>query len=231
MAGTLYIVATPIGNLADITQRALDTLRRVAVIYAEDTRVSAKLLVAYDITTPMESFHQHSTDRRVEQVVERLRAGDEVALISDAGTPGINDPGGMLIQAVTEREPDATIVPIPGANAAVAALSIAGVPADAFRYRGFVPQKKGRQTFVRSVAEDTGTQVFYESKHRIVKLVGELAAALAQAGQEDRKLIVARELTKKHESTYRGTAAQVADQLSGAPILGEFVLVVGPYRS
>ena len=228
MNGTLYIVATPIGNLADISSRALDTLKSVSVVYAEDTRVSAKLLKAYEIETPMESFHQHSSSAKTERIIEQLQQGADIALISDAGTPGINDPGGLLIQSVLEQLPDVTIVPMPGPNAAIVALSISGFPADTFRYRGFVPQKKGRQTFMQSVAQEADTQVFYESKYRIEKLLEGLAEAFEQSDQEHRSIVLARELTKKHETIYRGNVVEVLAQLKESSVLGEFVVVIGP---
>lgn len=226
--GTLYVVATPIGNLQDVSLRALSTLRDVALIAAEDTRVSAKLLAGYDIATPMVSYHQHSGIGKLTQIIEQLRQGNDVALVSDAGTPGINDPGGRLVEEVSREIPDVPIVPIPGPNAAMAALSVSGVPADRYIYLGFVPHKKGRQTFFRSATERAETQVFYESKHRISKALEQLTTALKESGQQDRKVIVARELTKKFESIYRGTASDIVEAIPPDERLGEFVVIVGP---
>lgn len=225
---TLFVVATPIGNAQDISSRGLETLRQVVLIAAEDTRVTAKLLALHDIRTRMISYHQHSGTGKVNQIIERLRQGEDVALVSDAGTPGINDPGGKLVAEVVRELPDADIIPIPGANAAVTALSVSGVPADRYSYLGFVPHKKGRQTFFREIPERKETQVFYESKHRILKGLEQLSAALQEHEQSERKVIVARELTKKFESLYRGTAATIAGLIPQDELLGEFVVIVGP---
>lgn len=223
--GTLYIVATPIGNLDDLSRRARDTLAAVSVIYAEDTRVTAKLLQSQNIDTPMKSYHQHSTEKVVEGLVQVLRDGSDVALVSDAGTPGINDPGGALVAHVLRELEGVVITPIPGPNAAIAALSVSGFPADRYRYLGFVPHKKGRQTFFAQLAEHSETQVFYESKHRIQRALEQMRNVLGE-----RSIVVARELTKQFETFYRGTAAEVAEQLTDDEIRGEFVVVVGPLK-
>ena len=228
--GTLYIVATPIGNLDDLTPRALETLKKVKLILAEDTRVTAKLLHVKEIATPMRSFHQHSSDKVIEKVIEQLSAGDDIALVSDAGTPGINDPGGVLIEGILQARPDAHVVPIPGSNAAVTALSIAGFPADRFAYLGFVPNKKGRQTFFRELTERPETQVFYESKHRIIRALEQLVEAFSEAEQSERSVVVARELTKQFETIYRGTAEEILAQLIDGETRGEFVVVVSPRK-
>ncbi len=223
--GTLYVVATPIGNLEDITLRAISVLGSVDLILAEDTRVTRTLLERYNIRVPVVSYHQHSSLRRVEEVIEHLERGERCALVSDAGTPSVNDPGSMLIQRVLDALPDTRIVPIPGPNAAIAALSISGFPADAFTYLGFPPHKKGRQTFFRKVGELPGTLVFYESKHRMRKALEELRDT-AELG--DRPVVVVRELTKQFETTYRGTIDRVILQLTDEQVRGEFVVVVGP---
>lgn len=225
---TLYIVATPIGNLQDISLRAIEVLKSVDGIYCEDTRVTAKLLGHFDIQKPLHAYHQHSDERVVAHIVEALGSGQTLALVSDAGTPGINDPGGRLVQQVLERVPDIQIVPLPGANAAITALSASGFPADRFQYWGFVPHKKGRQTFFADLAATDDTVVFYESKHRIAKAMEQLGTALEAAGTAHRPMMVARELTKKFETLYRGTAADIAPQLSGDNGLGEFAVVVAP---
>lgn len=228
--GTLFIVATPIGNLDDLTPRALETLRNVALILAEDTRVTAKLLQVKEITTPMRSFHQHSSDKVIANVIDQLSSGDDIALVSDAGTPGVNDPGGMLIEGILKARPDAHVVPIPGPNAALTALSIAGFPADRFAYLGFVPNKKGRQTFFGQLTERLETQVFYESKHRIVRALEQMIEAFVEADQPDRAVVVARELTKQFETIYRGTAEEILAQLIDGETRGEFVVVVAPRK-
>lgn len=224
----LYIVATPIGNLQDITLRALEVLKSVDAIFCEDTRVTAKLLAHFDIKKPLHAYHQHSDERVVAQVADMLGEGNTLALVSDAGTPGINDPGGRLVQQVLALVPTMQIVPIPGANAAVVALSASGFPADRYQYWGFVPHKKGRQTFFTDLAATEDTVVFYESKHRILKAMQQLREALEKGETPNRPLLVARELTKKFETLYRGTAAQIEPQLVGDNGLGEFVVVVAP---
>jgi 16S rRNA (cytidine1402-2'-O)-methyltransferase len=228
--GTLFIVATPIGNLDDLTPRALATLRKVSRILAEDTRVTAKLLQANDIDTPMRSYHQHSSRKVVSDVIEQLEAGDDIALVSDAGTPGINDPGGRLVEQVLAAVEGVRIVPIPGPNAAVAALSVSGFPADQYVYLGFAPNKKGRQTFFAALARHPKTQVFYESKHRIVRALSQMKEVFEKAGMSDRRVLVARELTKKFETLYRGTGATIMDMIPDSDLRGEFVVVVGPHK-
>lgn len=224
---TLYVVATPIGNLEDITLRALDVLRSVHTILAEDTRVTKRLLERHNISIPVLAYHQHSGLARVEHIIQFLKDGRDLALVSDAGTPGINDPGGKLIAEVLLTSPETKIVPIPGANAAAAALSASGFPADHYAYLGFPPHKKGRQTFFKEIAEIPNTVVFYESKHRIQKA---LEALRDVAAIGERPLIVCRELTKQFETIYRGTIDQVITDLSADKVLGEFVVVVGPIR-
>lgn len=228
--GTLFVVATPIGNLDDVSSRMLKTLEQVSLILAEDTRVTAKLLQKKGIETSMQAYHQHSSDKVTDNIIGRLQAGDDIALVSDAGTPGINDPGGKLIASVLEEVPDIKIVPIPGPNAATTALSISGFPADRYRYLGFVPHKKGRQTFFKALTQCSETQVFYESKHRIIRALEQMAGAFKEADQEDRKTVLARELTKQFETIYRGTALGVLAQLSSDEVLGEFVVIVAPYK-
>ncbi len=224
----LYIVTTPIGNLQDITLRALEVLKSVDAIFCEDTRVTAKLLAYFDIKKPLHVYHQHSDERVVAQVATMLGEGKALALVSDAGTPGINDPGGRLVQQILALVPDMQIVPIPGANAAVVALSASGFPADRYQYWGFVPHKKGRQTFFADLAVTEDTVVFYESKHRILKTMQQMQEALEKAETPARPVLVARELTKKFETLYRGSAAHIASQLTGDNGLGEFVVVIAP---
>lgn len=217
---TLYVVATPIGNLSDISERAKATLASVYTILCEDTRVTGKLLSAYKIHTPMMSYHQHSGDDKTKKILELLEDGHDLALVTDAGTPGISDPGGKLVEAVTRHF---VVTPIPGPSAVIAALSIAGVPVDRFSFLGFPPNKKGRQTYFDQLAAVESTAVIYESTHRILKTLDEI-----NKRQPDRQLVVCRELTKLHETIYRGTAQEVTDGLSSTSIKGEFVLVLAP---
>ncbi len=225
---SLYIVATPIGNLSDISPRAITTLSNVDVILAEDTRVTRKLLEHYNIRKELLNYHQHSNRSVIEKVIALLEKGKDIALVSDAGTPGIHDPGNFLIQEILAALPDLPagrqelkIIPIPGANAAISALSISGFPTDSFTFLGFPPHKKGRQTFFKTIGTIPHTVVFYESKHRIIK-------ALEQLVPLGRPLVVCRELTKQFETTYRGTTEEIILKLHGTNTLGEFVVVVGP---
>lgn len=221
---TLYVVATPIGNLKDMTERGKSVLQSVDAILCEDTRVTSKLLAAYGIQRTLVAYHQHSDMKRSGEIVSMLREGKSLALVTDAGTPGISDPGGRLVEQVVHELGDAVaIIPIPGACAAVAALSVCGFPTDEFVFLGFPPHKKGRQTFFKRLPTIESTVVFYESTHRIEKTLAEIGAAVG-----DRKLVVCRELTKLHETTYRGTAAEVTEQLKSTSIKGEFVIVLCP---
>jgi 16S rRNA (cytidine1402-2'-O)-methyltransferase len=220
---TLFVVATPIGNLQDITLRAIETLKTVDIILCEDTRVTAKLLAHFEIKKPLIAYHQHSDTAVTERIAAELRDGKNLAMVSDAGTPGINDPGGRLIAELSVAVPEVLVIPIPGANAAITALSASGFPADRFQYWGFVPHKKGRQTFISDLVACEDTVVFYESKYRVIKMLEQLAAV-----DDERQLMVARELTKKFETLYRGTATQILESLKSDKTLGEFVVVVGP---
>ncbi|HEX2792489.1 MAG TPA: 16S rRNA (cytidine(1402)-2'-O)-methyltransferase [Candidatus Paceibacterota bacterium] len=229
MKGTLSVVATPIGNLADITYRAVETLRQADAIACEDTRVTAKLLSRYDIQKPLLMYHAQSGKQATTRILALLGEGKRIALVTDAGTPGISDPGSALVREARERLGDAvSIEAIPGPSAIAAALSIAGVPTDEFIFLGFLPHKKGRQTLFREIAESTRTITFYESPHRIEKTL----ASLAEGLEDDRKVIIFRELTKMHESVVEGTAAEVASYFAGHPgeIRGEFVVLVAPAR-
>lgn len=224
---TLFVVATPIGNLNDLTLRALETLGAVHAVVAEDTRVTKRLLDRHNLAVPVMSYHQHSGSARVAQIIQLLREGQDLALVSDAGTPGVNDPGGLLIAEIIAALPEVKIVPVPGPNAALAALSVSGFPADRFVYLGFPPHKKGRQTFFKDLAALTETVVFYESKHRIHKALAALRD-VSQIGA--RPIVVCRELTKQFETIYRGTVDDVAATLAADKTLGEFVVVVGPAK-
>ncbi|MSO30105.1 MAG: 16S rRNA (cytidine(1402)-2'-O)-methyltransferase [Acidobacteria bacterium] len=220
MSGTLFVVATPIGNLEDITLRALRVLRTVALIAAEDTRRTARLLVHHGISTRTVSFHEHNTRMRLSQLLARLEAGDDVAVVSDAGTPGMSDPGVELVQACLAR--DIRIDPVPGASAALTALVGSGFPTDEVVVLGFPPAKgNDRKRWLRKATLHLGTVVFFESPHRIRGLLSELVVLLA-----DRPIVVGRELTKLHQEFLRGTAEKVASQM-GDP-RGEFTVVLGP---
>lgn len=226
MTGTLFIVATPIGNLQDVSARAKETLASVDVILCEDTRVTQKLIRFLGVITPLLSYHQHSTDVRVKEIQRLLESGKSLALVTDAGTPGISDPGEKLIQSlVSVFGSTLSIVPIPGPSAVITALSISGFPADEFLFLGFPPHKKGRQAFFRRMAETDSTIVYYESTHRIDKSLMELNSAIGS-----RKIVVCRELTKLHETIYRGTAMEVTQALKTSSIKGEFVIVISPKR-
>lgn len=223
--GTLSVVATPIGNLADITLRALAILKEADAIACEDTRVSAKLLARYEISKPLLIFHAESGPQAANRILTLLGEGKHVALITDAGTPAISDPGSNLVRLARERlGDDVRIQAIPGASALTAALCIAGVSGNDFVFLGFLPHKKGRQTTFKEIAESTRTVVFYESPHRIEKAL----ASLAEILDDDRKVMAAREITKIHESFIEGTAKEVADYFTAHPgeVRGEFVVIV-----
>lgn len=223
--GTLSVVATPIGNLGDITLRALDTLKQADVIACEDTRVSSKLLSRYEISKPLVIFHARSGKVASDRILSLLEEGKHVALITDAGTPSISDPGGMLVAEVRKKlADDVRIEAIAGASALTAALSIAGVPADQFVFLGFLPHKKGRQTLFKEIALEKKTVVFYESPHRIEKALAALAEVLADTD----RVTVVREITKIHESLVAGTAQEVLQHFIEHPgeQRGEFVVIV-----
>lgn len=223
----LYIVATPIGNLQDISSRALETLKTVDFIICEDTRITSHLLARYEIQKPLVSYFQHSRLQKIEEIISRLADGQNAALVTDAGTPSISDPGGVLVNEVIKRLSDKVkIIPIPGPCAAIAALSISGFPADKFLFLGFPPHKKGRQKFFQRVFEADETVVFYESCHRIIKSLTQLRDLLLTYNcQIPTQLVVARELTKMFESVYRGTIEKVFEKVSHDPIKGEYVVI------
>lgn len=218
--GQLYIVATPIGNLGDITARALETLRTVDFVLCEDTRVTKKLLNYFQITTPTMSYHQHSNQEKIQEINNLLNNGKNLALVTDAGTPGISDPGNFLIQEMVKSGDHIIITPIPGPSAVITALSISGFPTDKFVFMGFPPHKKGRQTFFKEMSASEYTVVFYESSHRIAKCIQELSVVL----KPNQRICVCRELTKKFETMYRGTVEEIVK--IKIPEKGEFVVVV-----
>lgn len=215
----LSIVATPIGNLEDITLRAIRTLKEADYIAAEDTRHSKILLDKYDIHRPTISFHAWSDDRKLNDLLKMLKDGKNIALISDAGTPGISDPGYVLVKAALEAE--IQIVPIPGPSAFLTALCASGLPTHNFIYLGFLPVKKGRKTLLESLRSEERTIVFYESPHRLLKTLQELSDTFAE-----RPIAIARELTKIHEEFFRGTSKEAYDYYAKKGQKGEFVIMV-----
>lgn len=216
----LYIVPTPIGNLKDMTFRAIEVLKEVDLILAEDTRTSGKLLKHFDIATPSQSHHMHNEHKTVEGLINKLKTGTTIALISDAGTPAISDPGFLLTRACIENNIEVDC--LPGATAFVPALVNSGLPNDKFVFEGFLPVKKGRQTRLLTLAEETRTIIFYESPHKLLKTL----ANFCEYFGDDRQVSVSRELTKLYEETIRGTAKEVLDHYTSKPPKGEIVIVV-----
>lgn len=216
---SLYLVPTPIGNLDDITLRAIKVLSSVEVILAEDTRTSGKLLKHHNISKPLQSYHIFNEHKTVEKLIARLKAGEVMALISDAGTPSISDPGFLLVREVLKA--DLEVSCLPGATAFVPALVNSGLPSDKFVFEGFLPHKKGRQTRLQILAEEERTIVLYESPHRLVKCLGQLQEHLG-----DRQASVSRELSKMFEETVRGTLSELVSYFTEKGVKGEFVVVV-----
>jgi len=216
----LYIVPTPIGNLKDITFRAVEVLKEVDLILAEDTRTSGKLLKYFEINTHMQSHHMHNEHKTVDNLIQRLKSGTTMALISDAGTPAISDPGFLLTRACIENNIEVDC--LPGATAFVPALVNSGLPNDKFVFEGFLPVKKGRQTRLLLLAEETRTIIFYESPHKLLKTLTHVCEYFG----EDRQVSVSRELTKLYEETIRGTAKEVLDHYTNKPPKGEIVIIV-----
>ncbi|MDC1472196.1 16S rRNA (cytidine(1402)-2'-O)-methyltransferase [Flavobacteriaceae bacterium] len=216
----LYIVPTPIGNLEDITLRAINVLKSVDLILAEDTRTSGKLLKHFDIGTQMHSHHMHNEHKTVKGIVKKLKAGSTIALISDAGTPAISDPGFLLTRACVEN--DIPVDCLPGATAFVPALVNSGLPNDKFVFEGFLPVKKGRQTRLLLLAEEPRTIILYESPHKLIKTLSNICEYFG----EERQVSVSRELTKLFEETQRGTAKSILDYYTNRPPKGEIVIVV-----
>ena len=220
MAGILYIVPTPVGNLSDMTFRAVEVLREADLILAEDTRTSSVLLKHYDIHRPLKSHHKFNEHQTVRLVKERILAGQNVALISDAGTPGISDPGFLLARTCAQEGIE--VQTLPGATACIPALISSGLPCDKFAFEGFLPQKKGRQTLLKALSQETRTLVFYESPYRLVKTLEQMADAFGP----ERPCSVAREISKVHEEHRRGTLEEVAAWFREHEPKGEIVLVV-----
>jgi|TARA_B110000003_G_C16653492_1_gene535321 16S rRNA (cytidine1402-2'-O)-methyltransferase len=217
----LYLVPTPIGNLKDITFRAIEVLQEVDLILAEDTRTSGKLLKHFEITTQMHSHHMHNEHKTTAAIVSRIKSGQSVALISDAGTPAISDPGFLLTRACVEAGVEVDC--LPGATAFVPALVNSGLPCDKFVFEGFLPPKKGRQTRLKLLAQETRTIIFYESPHKLLKTLAQIIEYFGQ----DRPVSVSREISKLHEQTIRGTAQEVLSVFEAKAPKGEIVLIVG----
>ncbi len=221
-APVLYVVATPIGNLEDVTLRALRVLKEADLIACEDTRHTRKLLEHYGIATPVVSYHEHNETRRAAELLEKLRSGARLALVSDAGMPGVSDPGYRVIALAIENH--IPVVPVPGASAVVAALAASGLPTDAFRFGGFLPAKQGqRRESLDEVRDSAATEIFYEAPHRLVECLADIVDVLGPG----RPLAVAREITKLHEEFLRGTAATVLAAVKGRTVRGEITLLIG----
>lgn len=220
---TLYVTATPIGNLEDITLRAIRILKEVDMILCEDTRVTRKILNHYEIKTPTMSYHSHSTLSKVDKILEMLEEGKSLALVSDAGTPTISDPGVQLIRAVKKELPETKIETIPGPSAVIAGLSISGMPSSEFLFLGFLPHKKGRETLFKEIASSDRTVAFYESPHRILKTLESL-----KKHTSERKIVITRELTKIYEEVVEGTPEEVSNYFAENPdkVRGEFVVLI-----
>ena len=221
--GTLYIVATPIGNLEDVTFRSLRVLKECDIVFAEDTRVTKKLLSHYHIQKPVFRYDEHVAERMHAEVIRMLKGGKEIAVVSDAGTPGIADPGSRLVSYIREHMPATAIHPIPGPSALVAALSASGIAADRFTFLGYPPHKKGRQTFFKELAEiKTRPIVLYESPHRLQKTVANISVACGA----DIRVFILREISKIHEESFSGAIRAAESHFIGEKLRGEFVLII-----
>ncbi len=218
---TFYVIATPIGNLEDITLRAIRILKEVDLVLCEDTRVTRRLFEKHEISTHMMSYHAQSGEAKVEIIFEKIEEGKNIALVTDAGTPGISDPGSMLISQIREKFPDLIISVIPGPSALTSALSIAGVPTHEFTFLGFLPHKKGRETLFKEISESERTMVFYESTHRILKTLESLTKI-------NKKVTIVREITKIYEEVLQGSAEEILKILTDTPEKqkGEFVVII-----
>jgi len=217
----LYIVATPIGNLKDMTLRALEALKEADLILCEDTRHTLQLLNHFEIKKPLLSYHQHSQLQKIEQIIQLLREGKTLALVSDAGTPGVCDPGNKLIESVLERMSETQIIPVPGPSALASILSVAGIEIDRFLFLGFLPIKKHRQNFLRQIIESPYPVVFYESPYKILKTLKEI-----EKFQPDLQAVVAKELTKMFEKVYRGRLKEIIVQIEKDKPRGEYAVII-----
>jgi 16S rRNA (cytidine1402-2'-O)-methyltransferase len=224
----LYIVATPIGNLEDISLRALRILKEVDLILCEDTRVTKKLLDHYQIKKPLLSYHQHSKLQKIDYIISLLKEGKNLALVSDSGTPGVSDPGNKLVEEVINRlREDVKIIPIPGPSALTCAASVSGFPMDKFLFLGFLPKKKKRKEILKEIVKSKYPVIFYESPYRILKTLKELKGIMSNEQRAAKNIVVARELTKKFETIYRGKIDEVIEKIEKSPLKGEFVVIVG----
>jgi len=223
LTGKLYVVSTPIGNLKDITLRALEVLKEVDFVACEDTRVTSFLLKHYQIKKELVSLNAVNESSKIDYILKRLSKGENCALVSDAGTPGISDPGVRFISSVSKNNFE--LIPVPGVTAAITALTVSGLPTDSFVFEGFLPQKKGRQKKLEELSEESRTIVLYESTYRIEKLLTELNKYMPE-----RIVFVARELTKKFEEFWRGLPQQILSELESKTTKGEFVVVIAPKK-
>jgi len=222
--GILYVVATPIGNLEDISLRTLRVLKEVGFIVCEDTRQTKKLLDRYQIEKPLISYHQHTKIQKIDYIVNQIAQGKSCALVSDAGTPSISDPGSLLVARAVQAK--IKIVPLPGPSALTAAASISGFPVDRFIFLGFPPHKKGRQKFLKQIKDSQYPVIFYESPYRILKTLNELKNTMNNEQRTKNNIVVCRELTKKFETIYRGKIDEVIKEIEKDKIKGEFVVIV-----
>ncbi len=221
LASTLYLVPTPIGNLSDITFRAVEVLKGVDLIACEDTRTTGRLCDQFDIDTPRTSFHAHNEHRKTAALIEKIKAGSSIALVSDAGSPGISDPGYLIVREAVASGID--VVPLPGPSALIPAITASGLPTDRFVFEGFLPQKKGRIKRLTALQEEERTTILYEAPHRIVKLLKQIDEVLGS----DRYVVVARELTKRYEEFSRGKVSHVLEQFAGRDrVRGELVVMI-----
>jgi 16S rRNA (cytidine1402-2'-O)-methyltransferase len=224
MSGTLYIVPTPIGNLEDMTLRAIRVLKEADLVLCEDTSVTQRLFKEYGIESKTSVFYAQTGVKNIERILEQLEDGGTIALVSDAGTPTISDPGVLLVDRVRNELPDVNVIALPGASALITALSASGISSATFTFYGFLPHKKGRETLFKTIAESEHTSVFYESVHRIEKTL----ESMAQVLDAERKVVIARELTKLHEEVIRGSAQEIKAhfEVNKDRIRGEFVVIV-----
>ncbi len=220
MSGDLYIVSTPIGNLGDMTYRGVEILQSVSILAAEDTRITRRLLEHYEIDARILAYHDHNKEVVTPRLVEHLLKDNDLALVTDAGTPMVSDPGFYLVREAVRQ--NIQVIPIPGASALLAALVAAGLPTDRFSFEGFLPRKKGRQSRLRELADNSRTLVVYESPHRVARTLKDLQEFLG-----DRPATLARELTKRYETFYRGTLGGLREQFSERNVKGEVVIIVG----
>ncbi|HUT21932.1 MAG TPA: 16S rRNA (cytidine(1402)-2'-O)-methyltransferase [Candidatus Bipolaricaulota bacterium] len=218
-SGNLYIAATPIGNLKDITYRVVETLKEANLIVCEDTRHTRKLLTHYGIDKPTISYHQHSSPHKIKELIEKIKGGQNVVYVSDAGTPNVSDPGGKLAEAAAAA--GITTIPLPGPAAFSTLISVAGLPMDNFIFLGFLPHKKGRRKIYEKIMNSEIPVIFYESVHRIMRTLGDLAELMPE-----RQMVIGRELTKMHETIYRGKIESLKENFSDSEVKGEFAVIV-----